>query len=71
MSVGALSAAKQLVHKRRPKGYQQSLAYHPDIRRRIAQAAAQVDAARLMVRSCAWYLDRKGQTPRVAASYFN
>jgi alkylation response protein AidB-like acyl-CoA dehydrogenase len=70
VAVGALSAAKQAVHKRQPKGYRQSLAYHPDIRRRIAQAAAQIHAARLMVRSCAWYLDREGQTPRVAASYF-
>jgi alkylation response protein AidB-like acyl-CoA dehydrogenase len=70
VAVGALKAAKQSVHKRHPKGYRQSLAYHPDVRRRIAEAAARIDAARLMVRNCAWYLDREGQTPRVAASYF-
>jgi len=70
VAVGALEAAKQAVHRRLPRGYQQSLAYHPDIRRRIAQAAAQIDAARLMVRSCAWHLDREGQTPAVTASYF-
>src|SRR5215469_719991 len=44
VAVGALEAAKQAVHRRLPRGYQQSLAYHPDIRRRIAQAAAQIDA---------------------------
>ena len=70
IAVGALAAAKQAVHQRQPRGYNQSLAYHPDIRRRIAQAAAQVDAARLMVRDCAWRLDREGQTPAVTASYF-
>jgi alkylation response protein AidB-like acyl-CoA dehydrogenase len=70
VAVGALEAAKQAVHQRQPRGYKQSLAYHPDIRRRIAQAAAQVDAARLMVRDCAWRLDREGQTPAVTAGYF-
>ena len=70
IAVGALEGAKQAVHQRLPRGYKQSLAYHPDIRRRIAQAGAQVDAARLMVRNCAWYLDREGQSPAVTASYF-
>ena len=70
IAVGALEAAKEAVHRRLPKGYKQSLAYHPDIRRRIAQAAAQIDAGRLMVRECAWSLDREGQTPRVTANYF-
>ncbi|HVN90267.1 MAG TPA: acyl-CoA dehydrogenase family protein, partial [Candidatus Binataceae bacterium] len=70
IAVGALEAAKQAVHQRLPRGYRQSLAYHPDVRRRIAQASAQVDAARLMVRNCAWYLDREGQSPAVTASYF-
>ena len=70
VGVGALAAAKEAVHKRIPKGYKQSLAYHPDVRRRIAQAAAQLDAGRLMVRDCAWRLDREGQTPAVTASYF-
>ena len=70
IAVGALEAAKQTVHQRIPRGYKQSLAYHPDIRRRIAQAGAQVEAARLMVRNCAWYLDREGQSPAVTASYF-
>jgi alkylation response protein AidB-like acyl-CoA dehydrogenase len=70
IAVGALEAAKEAVHKRVPKGYKQSLAYHPDIRRRIAQASAQLDAARLMVRNSAWYLDREGQTPQVTANYF-
>ena len=70
VAVGALAAAKEAVHKRMPKGYKQSLAYHPDVRRRIAQGAAQLDAGRMMVRSCAWHLDREGQTPAVTASYF-
>jgi len=70
VAVGALEAAKQAAHRRLPRGYKQSLAYHPDVRRRIAQACAQVDAARLMVRNCAWHLDREGQSPAVTASYF-
>jgi alkylation response protein AidB-like acyl-CoA dehydrogenase len=70
VGVGALEAAKQAVHQRTPRGYTQPLAYHPDIRRRIAHCAAQIDAARLMVRNCAWRLDREGQTPAVTASYF-
>jgi len=70
IAVGALEAAKQAVHKRIPKGYRQSLAYHPDVRRRIANAAALVDAGRLMVRECAWRLDREGQTPLATGNYF-
>jgi len=70
VAVGAREAAKQAVQQRTPRGYQQPLAYHPDIRRRIAQCAAEVDAARLMVRNCAWHLDREGQTSTVTASYF-
>lgn len=46
----ALRAAKDSVTQRTPKGYRQSYAYHPDIRRRIALMSAQLEAARWLLR---------------------
>lgn len=53
----ALQAIKDNVRQRQPKGYRQPLAYHPDIRRRVARMSAQLEAARWLLRYTAWLAD--------------
>ena len=53
----ALRASIDSVTQRQPKGYRQSFAYHPDIRRRIAIMSAQLEAARWLLRHAAWLED--------------
>jgi alkylation response protein AidB-like acyl-CoA dehydrogenase len=65
-----LKAATDAVQQRRPKGYTQALAYHPDIRRRIALMSAQLESARWLLRYAAWVADTEGQTPAAQAAYF-
>lgn len=65
-----LKAATEAVQQRRPKGYTQALAYHPDIRRRIALMSAQLESARWLLRYAAWVADTEGQTPAAQAAYF-
>ena len=56
--------------QRHPQGYRQSLAYHPDIRRRIAKMSAELEAGRWLLRYAAWVADHEGQTPAAQAAYF-
>ena len=53
----ALRESIDSVKKRQPKGYRQSFAYHPDIRRRIGIMSAQLEAARWLLRHAAWLED--------------
>ena len=69
VGVAALNAAKETVWRRRPRGFSQPLAYHPDVRRRIALASSQLDAARLMVYHSAWLMDTEGATDRSLSTY--
>lgn len=50
VGVGILNKMKQLVSERVAKGYAQPMSYHPDIRRRVAEVAVELDAARLVGR---------------------
>jgi len=65
-----LRAITDSVRQRQPKGYAQSVAYHPDIRRRVAKMSAELEAARWLLRYAAWIADKEGQTPDVEAAYF-
>ena len=53
----ALQAIKDNVKQRQPRGYSQPLAYHSDIRRRVAIMSAQLEAARWLLRYVAWLAD--------------
>ena len=57
VGVAALRASIDSVTRRQPLGYQQSFAYHPDIRRRIGIMSAQLEAARWLLRYAAWLED--------------
>ena len=70
IGLAALDAATNAVRKRQPKGYHQTLAYHPDIRRRVAQTSAELEAARWLLRQAAWLADREGQSPAAQTAFF-
>lgn len=57
---GVLNWAKETLLERKPKGYAQSIAYHPSIRRRTGEMIADMDAAKWMVYNMAWISDTKG-----------
>jgi alkylation response protein AidB-like acyl-CoA dehydrogenase len=50
VGVAILNKMKQLSGERVAKGYAQPMSYHPDIRRRVAEVATELDAARLVGR---------------------
>jgi alkylation response protein AidB-like acyl-CoA dehydrogenase len=72
LGVGA-AAYKEVVRVlkgRIPPGYVQPLAYHPDVRRRVAEMSVDLEAARLMVYNSAWMSDTQGPTAAALAAMF-
>jgi alkylation response protein AidB-like acyl-CoA dehydrogenase len=57
----AFDELRRVVHTRRPEGYIQPLAYHPDVRRHIAEMSADLEAARLISCRSAWLSDKQGR----------
>ena len=70
LGLATLAAIKEVVSARTPKGYEQSLAYHPDIRRRIAVISAELESARWVLRYAAWLADHEGQTAAAQTAFF-
>ena len=64
VAVAAYDEVRKVVHARRPQGYAQSLAYHPDVRRHVAQMSADLEAARLSPTSPPGSATRRGRRPR-------
>jgi alkylation response protein AidB-like acyl-CoA dehydrogenase len=60
----------RVVTERQPAGYAQPLAYHPDVRRHIAEMSADLDAARLVTYRSAWLSDGQGPTAETDAALF-
>lgn len=50
VGMGILNKMKQLSSERVAKGYALPMSYHPDIRRRVAEVATELDAARMVGR---------------------
>ena len=63
-------ALREMVTQRVPKGYSQPLAYHPDVRRRVAEMSVDLEAARLMTYHSAWLSDSQGPTQQTLAALF-
>jgi acyl-CoA dehydrogenase len=55
---------------RRPAGFAQSLAYHPDVRRQVAEMSVQLEAARLVTYQSAWLSDHEGPTKATTAALY-
>ena len=58
------------VRARQVPGYSQPLAYHPDVRRQVAQMSAELEAARLIMYRAAWLYDTEGPTDETTAALF-
>ena len=66
----AFDDLRRIVGARRPEGYAQSLAYHPDIRRHVAEMSADLEAARLITYRSAWLSDKQGPTAETTAALY-
>ena len=66
----AYDELKRMVSARRPEGYAQSLAWHPDVRRHVAELSVDLEAARLMTYHSAWLRDREGPSSDANAALF-
>ena len=60
----------RVVKERQPPGYAQPLAYHPDVRRHVAQMSAELEAARLIMYRAAWLYDTEGPTAEANAALY-
>jgi len=70
LAVAAYDELRKVVTERRPAGYAQPLAWHPDVRRHIAELSVDLEAARLITYRSAWLRDRQGPTPEANAAMF-
>jgi alkylation response protein AidB-like acyl-CoA dehydrogenase len=70
VAVAAYDELRRIMHTRQPHGYAQSLAYHPDVRRHIAELSADLEAARLITYRSAWLSDTQGPTPETTAALY-
>jgi len=66
----AYDELREVVSARQPEGYAQSLAWHPDVRRHIAELSADLEAARLITYRSAWLRDNQGPTPEAMTAMF-
>jgi alkylation response protein AidB-like acyl-CoA dehydrogenase len=71
LGVGAAAYywACETLKKRVPRGFAQPLSYHPDIRRRVAEMNADLEAARLLMYQAAWMFDTVGLTPTTLSAF--
>jgi alkylation response protein AidB-like acyl-CoA dehydrogenase len=70
VAAAAYDEARRVVRARRPAGYAQPLAFHPDVRRHIALMSADLEAARLVAYHAAWLSDTAGPTPETNAALY-
>ena len=70
VAVAAYDELRRVVLERQPEGYAQPLAYHPDVRRHVAELSADLEAARLIVYRSAWLSDRNGPTDETIAALY-
>jgi alkylation response protein AidB-like acyl-CoA dehydrogenase len=70
VAVAAYNEVRRVVTVRWPEGYAQPLAYHPDVRRRVAEMSADLAGARLATYHAAWLSDMQGPTPETTAALY-
>lgn len=66
----AFDELRRVMHERQPEGYAQPLAYHPDVRRHVAELSADLEAARLITYRSAWLSDRDGPSAETTAALY-
>jgi alkylation response protein AidB-like acyl-CoA dehydrogenase len=70
IAVAAYKAIIATVRGRTPPGFTQSLAYHPDVRRQVAEMSVDLEAARLLTYHSAWLSDTEGPTPATLSAFY-
>jgi alkylation response protein AidB-like acyl-CoA dehydrogenase len=70
IAVAAYRAIIETVQGRTPPGFTQSLAYHPDVRRQVAEMSVDLEAARLLTYHSAWLSDTQGPTPAALSALY-
>lgn len=70
VGVAAYHEILNVLKQRQPHGYAQPLAYHPDVRRRVAEMSVDLEAARLMTYHSAWLSDTQGPTVATLAALY-
>ena len=70
IAVAAYDELRRVMHARKPVGYAQPLAFHPDVRRHIAELSADLEAARLITYRSAWLSDTQGPTEETTAALY-
>jgi alkylation response protein AidB-like acyl-CoA dehydrogenase len=70
LAAAAYDELRRVVHARRPEGYVQPLAYHPDVRRHVAEISVDLEAARLITYRSAWLSDTEGPTAETTAALY-
>lgn len=70
VAVAAYDAVRKVMKARQPQGYAQPLAYHPDVRRHVAEMSVDLEAARLITYRSAWLYDTQGPTAETTAALY-
>ena len=70
VAVAAYNTLIETVRRRTTPGFAQSLAYHPDVRRHVAEMSVDLEAARLLTYHSAWLSDTQGPTPATLAAFY-
>jgi alkylation response protein AidB-like acyl-CoA dehydrogenase len=70
VGVATYKEAVRVLKERVPRGYTQPLAYHPDVRRHVAEMSVDLEAARLLTYHSAWLSDTQGSTQATIAALF-
>ena len=70
VAVAAYRAIIETVKGRTPPGFTQPLAYHPDVRRHVAEMSVDLEAARRLIHHSAWLCDTEGPTPAALAALY-
>jgi alkylation response protein AidB-like acyl-CoA dehydrogenase len=70
LAAAAYDELRRVAHTRQPEGYAQPLAYHPDVRRHVAEISVDLEAARLITYRSAWLSDTEGPTAETTAALY-
>jgi alkylation response protein AidB-like acyl-CoA dehydrogenase len=70
IAVAAYDELRRVMHSRQPVGCAQPLAYHPDVRRHVAELSTDLEAARLITYRSAWLSDTQGPTAETTAALY-
>ncbi|TMJ52414.1 MAG: acyl-CoA dehydrogenase [Alphaproteobacteria bacterium] len=70
LAAAAYDELRRVVHGGQPEGYVQPLAYHPDVRRHVAEISVDLEAARMITYRSAWLSDTEGPTAETTAALY-